>query len=131
MCVHLDLSVQASSACLLSQHSAQSAGCSSVSLASASLQPPYLSATPLRDEQIFLINSELGDHLVVKRTTSFLEALPLNTGEAGGSEHMRCEWGRSEGRVLVTHAKPVRQFSWHCKGDYLAAVTADGKCVQV
>lgn len=78
-----------------------------------------------RAEHILLINSEVGDSLVVKRTTSFLEELPISVGESSAAEHVR--WERKEGRVYITHSKKVQQFCWHCKGDYIAAVTADGK----
>ena len=77
-----------------------------------------------RGKQILLMNSEVGDSLVVKHTSSFLETLPISVGESS-AEHV--DWERKKGRVHITHNKEIHQFCWHCKGDYIAAVTADGK----
>ena len=79
-----------------------------------------------------MLNSTVGDHLIVKRTTCFLEELPFDAGEASGApEQVQWSWEGREGRVSITHARPVRQFCWHCRGDYLAAVTANGGFVGV
>jgi hypothetical protein len=78
-----------------------------------------------RDEQILLMNSEIGDSLAVKHTTDFLGELILSAGVASSSAET-IEWGRRDNGIHITHNSLVRHFCWHSKGDYFAAVTADG-----
>lgn len=89
-----------------------------------------------RAEHIILVNSDVGDSLTVKRTVAFLGELALSAGEASGPAEAsgpveEVKWGQREGGdaegIHISHSKPVRQFCWHCKGDYIAAVTADGR----
>lgn len=79
-----------------------------------------------RGEQIFVINSEVGDYLTVKCTAGFLGELTFSAGEPSSAEHV--EWGRREGGgVHITHRTQVQQCCWHGKGDYIAVVTANGR----
>lgn len=63
--------------------------------------------------------------MVVKNTTAFLDQLPFSMEPAVGG----VVWGSEQdaGRIHVTHGKPIQQVCWHSKGDYLAAVSADGR----
>lgn len=61
--------------------------------------------------------------MVVKNTTAFLDQLPFSMEQGVGG----VVWGQDAGRIHVTHSKPVLQVCWHSKGDYLAAVSADGR----
>lgn len=125
VCADTDIRVQAVGTLLLSQHDTQSLGNSSVSSLFQSL-PPVLILAGCRAEQIFLANSELGDSLTVRRTATFLGELVPSVGESSDLAE-EVKWGQSAEGIHITHSKPVRQFCWHCRGDYIAAVTADGK----
>ena len=75
-----------------------------------------------------MVNSQVGDHVVVKHTTTLLSQLPLS-GDEGASTRSVVQWRREGDRVCIRHSKPVQQVCWHVRGDYLASVTADGKAV--
>ena len=79
-----------------------------------------------RGKQLLLVNSEVGDHVVVKTTRLFLDELPVGLGQSdavvGG-----VDWGREGDRIILDHPKPVQQVCWHGKGDYFATVTAEGE----
>ena len=78
-----------------------------------------------RAEQVFFVNSQVGDHLVVSHTTTLLSQLPVSSSEGGSTT---VQWRREGDRVCIQHSKPVQQVCWHAKGDYLATVCADGEC---
>lgn len=83
-----------------------------------------------RAEYVFFVNSQMGDHLVVKHTSALLSDLPLsaNVEDASTSGLVTgVQWGREGDRVYVKHSKPVKQVCWHARGDYVATLTADGK----
>lgn len=85
-----------------------------------------------RAEDVVLVNSEVGDQLCVRRTVSLLSELPLggSVGEASSRAALGgVEWRREGERVHIKHSKPVQQVCWHCRGDYLASVSADGEIV--
>ena len=79
-------------------------------------------------ERIYFVNSQVGDHLIVKQTSILLSQLPLDVdSEEQGSVAAR--WGREGQDVYVQHSKPVKQVCWHTRGDYVATVAGDGKIV--
>ena len=77
-----------------------------------------------------LINTQLGDHVVVKQTRTFLQTLPVTSethDKEEGEEEMGVVWERAGEDVCLVHREPVLQVCCHGKGDYLASVTA-GQC---
>jgi len=86
------------------------------------------------DTKIFLINTGLGDRLINKRTEELLGEEPDNSGyvpPARLSQAVKWSSGK-EGEcptgtlVVVDHFKPVKQVTWHAKGDYFACVLPEG-----
>ena len=85
------------------------------------------------DTKLFLINTGLGDKLVNARTEELLTEEPDNTGyvapvRVGGA----VKWGGAEAGsppgtlVTINHFKPVKQVTWHARGDYFATVMPEG-----
>ena len=73
------------------------------------------------------MNSEVGDHVVVKATRQFLDDLPLSVGQSDAVLGGGVDWGKEDNRIVLGHPKPVQQVCWHGKGDYFATVTAEGE----
>ena len=71
-----------------------------------------------------VVNSNLGDRLILKHTETLLNQLPLTSS---ATSTIGVEWGRDDNGIYVKHSKPVQQVCWHGKGDYFAAVTNDGE----
>ncbi|PIK35693.1 putative ribosome biogenesis protein bop1-B [Apostichopus japonicus] len=82
-------------------------------------------------EKIHVFNPKLGDKLIVSGTDQLLEDYK-KPEEVKTSPLV--EWEASEGdsfeqgfRLTLKHFKPVRQISWHGKGDYFAVVIPTGQ----
>ncbi|XP_011182321.2 ribosome biogenesis protein BOP1 homolog [Zeugodacus cucurbitae] len=83
--------------------------------------------------RLLLINPQVGDKLVIKKTDDLLaEAPQLDTME---SERIKTavQWSVAEKeeqekgvRVVITHFKPIQQVTWHGRGDYVATVMPEG-----
>lgn len=75
-----------------------------------------------------VVNTGLADHLIVKRTHSFLQQLPVSSEASGvkeSEEEGKCVmWEREGEKIRMKHLETVQQVCWHGKGDYLASVTA-------
>lgn len=79
------------------------------------------------DKQVFFVSHNVGDHLVVKHTASFLVEVGESIGgSSDGGVPGDIHWDKDKDRLHITHTKPVKQVCWHAKGDYLATVTSDG-----
>ena len=76
-----------------------------------------------REKQIFLLNSEVGDHLIVRATREYLDQLLLESCAGEVDVH----WKRDGETIILDHPKLVQQVCWHGRGDYFATVTADGE----
>ena len=90
--------------------------------------------------QVLLINTGVGDKLINERTTDLLAEEPDNTGYvppvrlAQAVKWMSATAAEADGGsacppgtlVVVNHFKPVRQVTWHGKGDYFASVLPEG-----
>lgn len=90
-----------------------------------SFQIPLVCVWINREKQVFLLNSEVGDHLIVRATRQYLDQLLLE--DCAGEVDVR--WRRDEKRIILDHPKLVQQVCWHGRGDYFATVTADSKRV--
>jgi len=82
---------------------------------------------------VYLINTGLGDKLVNSRTEELLIEEPDNTGYVPPERvSAAVKWAGQEEKnppgtlVTVTHFKPVKQVTWHAKGDYFASVMPEG-----
>lgn len=83
--------------------------------------------------RLLLINPKVGDKMLIKKTDDLLaEAPQLDILE---SERIKTAvtWSTAEKaeqekgvRVIITHFKPIRQVTWHGRGDYLATVMPEG-----
>lgn len=70
-----------------------------------------------------MVNSNVGDHLLVKQTDEFLLSIPLDSSTSCEDVEWRKEGG---GGVTLHHSKPVHQVCWHGGADYLATLASDG-----
>jgi len=82
---------------------------------------------------VYLINTGLGDKLVNTRTDELLGEEPDNSGYVPPARVSQAvKWSGPEESsppgtlVMVTHFKPVKQVTWHAKGDYFASVLPEG-----
>lgn len=83
--------------------------------------------------RLLLINPKVGDKLLIKKTDDLLAESPnLDVIE---NERIKAavQWSTAEPdeqekgvRVVITHFKPIRQVTWHGRGDYLATVMPEG-----
>ena len=84
------------------------------------------------DTRLLLINSGLGDKLVNKRTEELLGEEPDNSGyQAPARVSQAVRWkdgqeGPAGTLVIINHFKPIKQVTWHPKGDYFATVMPEG-----
>ncbi|XP_062426721.1 ribosome biogenesis protein BOP1 isoform X2 [Rhea pennata] len=86
------------------------------------------------EQSVLLVNPSLGDKLLYGATDQLLESYvapeeervqPVQWVTATTEEH-------SKGiRLVVQHSRPVKQVTWHGKGDYFASVLADNSNMQV
>ncbi|KAM8811118.1 ribosome biogenesis protein BOP1 [Eudromia elegans] len=86
------------------------------------------------EQTVLLVNPCLGDKLLYGATDQLLESYvapeeervqPVQWVAATAEEHARGV------RLLVQHSRPVKQVTWHGKGDYFASVLADNSSMQV
>ncbi|XP_015273998.1 PREDICTED: ribosome biogenesis protein BOP1 [Gekko japonicus] len=86
------------------------------------------------EQSVLLVNPGLGDKLLCGATDQLLEAFVppeeerpqlVTWEEASGEEHSRGV------RLIVRHGKPLKQVTWHRKGDYFATVVSDNSHLQV
>ncbi len=100
-----------------------------------------------------VVNHGLGDRLVVSATDKFIADLDLSSAESSAyswsrkstlnHEAIRISHNKvSEGihwsytcrfifmpYFIHTYVQPVKQVTWHNKGDYFATVSSDCKCI--
>lgn len=81
---------------------------------------------------VVVLNSLLGDRLVVSKTDDLIQSSEsLSTGASEEKKLVAVEWNTVSDkgeqqlgqRLRISHAKTVNQVVWHRQGDYLAAVT--------
>lgn len=82
---------------------------------------------------LLLINPKVGDKLLIKKTDDLMAEVPqIDTME---TERVKTavEWSVATGeqqakgvRLIIKHFKPIRQVTWHGRGDYFATVMPEG-----
>ncbi|XP_062987318.1 ribosome biogenesis protein BOP1 [Elgaria multicarinata webbii] len=86
------------------------------------------------EQSVLLVNPGLGDKLLYGATDQLLEGYvapeeerpqPVVWEEAAGED-----WAQGV-RLVVRHGKPLKQVTWHGKGDYFATVVSDNSHLQV
>jgi ribosome biogenesis protein ERB1 len=87
------------------------------------------------DNKVVLINASVGDKVVVGQTAELLRDAPDNEGYSP-PERVRTAvtWALpepedklpQEALIVLKCFKPVKQVTWHGKGDYFATVLTDG-----
>lgn len=83
--------------------------------------------------RLLLINPKVGDKLIVKKTDDLLAEVPKVDEMESERIKTAVQWSvankeeQEKGvRLVITHFKPVRQVTWHGRGDYLATVMPEG-----
>lgn len=84
-------------------------------------------------QQLILVNPKVGDKMLTKKTDEILvEAPKIDLLE---TERIKTavQWSTCDGdqydrgyRLIITHFKPIKQVTWHGRGDYFATVMPDG-----
>ncbi|EDW77174.1 uncharacterized protein Dwil_GK22227 [Drosophila willistoni] len=84
--------------------------------------------------RLLLVNPKVGDKLLIKKTDDLLAEEPSNQ-DIIDNERIKTavQWSTAEAaeqekgvRVIINHFKPIRQVTWHGRGDYLATVMPEG-----
>lgn len=83
--------------------------------------------------QLLLVNPKVGDKMLVKKTDDLLSEEPQSDSMESERIKTAVQWstadsaGQEKGvRVVITHFKPIRQVTWHGRGDYIATVMPEG-----
>ncbi|KAG2465111.1 BOP1 protein, partial [Polypterus senegalus] len=86
------------------------------------------------EQNVILLNPFLGDKMVSSATDLLISSYVEPEEEKSQS----VKWVSSEGeefnqgfRITIRHPKPVKQVTWHGKGDYFASVLLDNGNMQV
>ncbi|XP_043482625.1 ribosome biogenesis protein BOP1 homolog isoform X2 [Leptopilina heterotoma] len=86
------------------------------------------------DRKVLLINPEVGDHVITKKTDQLLEIIPQSDAIVADNIKSTVQWEQAEGeekkngiRLILNHFKMVKQVTWHGKGDYFASVMPEGQ----
>ncbi|XP_068145440.1 ribosome biogenesis protein BOP1 homolog [Drosophila tropicalis] len=84
--------------------------------------------------RLLLVNPKVGDKLLIKKTDDLLAEEPSNQ-DIIDNERIKTavQWSTAEAaeqekgvRVIINHFKPIRQVTWHGRGDYLSTVMPEG-----
>lgn len=83
--------------------------------------------------RLLLINPQVGDKLVIKKTDDVLSEAPSIDTIVSDRIKTAVQWSTPDNdeaekgvRVIVTHFKPIQQLTWHGRGDYIASVMPEG-----
>ncbi|XP_055624246.1 ribosome biogenesis protein BOP1 homolog [Toxorhynchites rutilus septentrionalis] len=83
-------------------------------------------------KRLLLINPQVGDHLIVKKTDDLLAEAPKSEVVDNDRIATAVQWvevseeERKAGvRVVINHFREIQQASWHGRGDYFATVMPD------
>ncbi|XP_034102454.1 ribosome biogenesis protein BOP1 homolog [Drosophila albomicans] len=83
--------------------------------------------------RLLLVNPKVGDKLIIKKTDDLLAEAPSQDVIENERIKTAVQWSTAEAaeqekgvRVVITHFKPIRQVTWHGRGDYLATVMPEG-----
>jgi len=85
-------------------------------------------------KEVLLINPQVGDKLMIKKTDDLLNEAPRKDHEdsdriatAVGWKEVSKEDYKQGVRLIIDHFKEVKQVAWHGKGDYIATVVDEGQ----
>ncbi|XP_013114128.2 ribosome biogenesis protein BOP1 homolog [Stomoxys calcitrans] len=83
--------------------------------------------------RLLLINPKVGDKMLVKKTDDLLSEEPQIDSLESERIKTAVQWSKAEAaeqekgvRLVITHFKPIRQVTWHGRGDYVATVMPEG-----
>ncbi|XP_066921058.1 ribosome biogenesis protein bop1-B-like [Clytia hemisphaerica] len=85
------------------------------------------------DTDMFIINPGLGDKLLCKNIDNKMNTTSEDFQQSELATWSKCNKKDNElgFRLKISHSKPVKQVTWHGKGDYIAAVIPDGESKSV
>lgn len=80
-------------------------------------------------KRVLLINPQVGDSLIVKKTDDLLAEAPKSETVDNDRITTAVQWvdfteeeQKSGVRIVINHFKEVKQVTWHARGDYFATV---------
>lgn len=80
-------------------------------------------------KRVLLINPQVGDNLIVKKTDDLLAEAPKSETVDNDRITTAVQWvdftdeeRRSGVRIVINHFKEIKQVAWHGRGDYFATV---------
>lgn len=83
--------------------------------------------------RVLLVNPHVGDFLVSNKTDEVLKDIPQSDVIISERVRTTVQWEVADEatyktgiRYVLKHFKPVKQVTWHGKGDYFASVMPDG-----
>lgn len=83
--------------------------------------------------RLILVNPKVGDKMLTKKTDEILVEAPKSDLIENERIKTAVQWATSDNdeyekgfRIVITHFKPIRQVTWHGKGDYFATVMPEG-----
>lgn len=84
-------------------------------------------------QRLILVNPKVGDRMLTERTDEILVEAPKSDLIENERIKTAVQWATSEGdekdvgfRLVITHFKPIKQVTWHGRGDYFATVMPEG-----
>lgn len=84
-------------------------------------------------QRLLLVNHLVGDKMLVKKTDDILTEAPKIDLLENERIKTAVQWATAEGedfekgyRLIITHFKPIKQVTWHGRGDYFASVMPEG-----
>lgn len=85
-------------------------------------------------QRLILLNPKVGDHMLSTRTDEILKEAPKIDLLENERIKTAVQWATSDGdeykntgfRLVITHFKPIKQVTWHGRGDYFATVMPEG-----
>ncbi|XP_014249300.1 ribosome biogenesis protein BOP1 homolog [Cimex lectularius] len=87
------------------------------------------------DRKLFIINTKLGDSLVISKTDTLLSELPAEDKVMSDRIKAAVQWEHVENselydstvRIILNHFKEIKQVSWHGRGDYFFTLMPEGE----
>lgn len=84
-------------------------------------------------QKLILLNPKVGDKMLTKKTDDVLTEAPKSDQLENERIKSAVQWAVSEGdeyekghRIVITHFKPIKQVTWHGRGDYFSTVMPEG-----
>lgn len=84
-------------------------------------------------QRMILVNPKVGDKMLTKKTDEILTEAPKVDQLENERIKAAVQWSVAENddydagyRLVITHFKPIKQVTWHGRGDYFATVMPEG-----